>query len=61
MRSVGVLQNEVDPFEVCNNDGNDAEFNDLILRVQTGRSCSVQELISGEDDILVCRELENDN
>jgi len=63
------LQNEIDLFEICDNygndtcdnDGNDAELNDLILRVQTGRSCSVQELISGEDDIPVCRELENDN
>ena len=50
-----------DPFEDCNSDGsNDTELNDLIQRVQSKNSCSVQELISGEDNIPVCKELEND-
>ena len=62
MRSVGVLQSEADPFEGCDNDGSDdTELNDLILRVQTENSCSVQELIAGEDDIPVCTELDDDN
>ena len=39
---------------------NDTVLNDVIIREQTENSCSVQELISGEDNILVCRELEND-
>jgi len=50
-----------DPFGDFDNDSDDTELNDLISRVQAEDSCSIQELISGEDDIPVCRELENND
>jgi len=56
MRSVGALQ---DPFEDCDSDGSNAYWVEWLNT--KGAERKQLDLISGEDNILVCRKLENNN
>ena len=60
LRSLDTLQNGEDPFEDCDVVNDDSELTDLISRVQMENSCSVEELIHGEDVVPVCGEVAGD-
>ena len=53
-------RNGEDPFEDCDVVNDDTELTDLISRVQMENSCSVEELIHGEDVVPMCREVAGD-
>ena len=61
LRSLDALRNGEDPFEDCDVLNDDTELTDLISRVQVENSCSVKELIHGEDIIPVCGGLAGDS